>query len=45
VLGASATGAINSIEIGGSGKSIQVTSSSGQSWASQDGGRTWMMMN
>jgi hypothetical protein len=45
VLGAAATGAITGIEVSGNGKNIQVTSSSGQSWASPDGGRTWMMMN
>ena len=45
VLGAAATGAITSIEISGNRKGIQVTSSSGQSWASQDRGRTWMMVN
>ena len=45
VLGASATGAITNIEVGGNGTNVQVTSSSGQSWASQDGGRTWMMAN
>lgn len=45
VLGAAATGAITGIEVSGNGRNIQVTSSSGQSWASQDGGRTWMMVN
>lgn len=45
VLGAAATGAITAIEVGGNGRNIQITSSSGQSWASQDGGRTWMMVN
>lgn len=45
VLGAAATGVITSIEISGNGQNIQVTSSSGQSWASQDGGKSWMMVN
>ncbi len=45
ILGAAATGDITSIEINGNGQNIQVTSSSGQSWASQDGGKTWMLVN
>lgn len=45
VLGAAASGTIIGIEISGNGKNIQATSSSGQSWASQDGGKTWMMVN
>jgi hypothetical protein len=38
-LGATATGTINSIEIRGA--TVQVKSSSGQSWSSPDSGRTW----
>jgi hypothetical protein len=45
VLGAAATGAITGIEVSGNGKNIQVTSSSGQSWASRDGGNTWTSVN
>jgi photosystem II stability/assembly factor-like uncharacterized protein len=45
VLGAAAMGAIISIEASDDDKNIQVTSSSGQSWASRDGGKTWMMVN
>ena len=45
VLGAAATGSITSIDISSNGKNVQATSSSGQSWASQDGGKTWMMVN
>jgi len=41
VLGASATGAIIRIEVRNA--SVQVKSSSGQSWSSQDGGETWKM--
>ncbi len=40
-LGASATGAITRIEVRGA--TVQVKSSSGQSWSSQDGGKTWKM--
>jgi photosystem II stability/assembly factor-like uncharacterized protein len=40
-LGASATGAIVRIEVRNA--SVQVKSSSGQSWSSQDGGKTWKM--
>jgi len=42
-LGASATGSVASIEVTGS--SIQVKSSSGQGWLSQDGGRSWSLQN
>jgi len=42
-LGASATGRVTSIEVTGS--SIQVRSSSGQGWLSQDGGRSWSLQN
>jgi Photosynthesis system II assembly factor YCF48/Putative zinc-finger len=42
-LGASATGAITSIEV--AGQNLQVKSSSGQSWASQDGGRSWVLQD
>ncbi len=38
-LGASATGTITRIEAGGS--KVMVRSSSGQSWSSPDGGKTW----
>jgi Photosynthesis system II assembly factor YCF48/Putative zinc-finger len=40
-LGASATGAITAIEI--RGLNVQVKSSSGQSWSSQDGGKSWTL--
>ena len=40
-LGASASGAITSIEV--AGQNLQVKSSSGQSWTSQDGGRSWAL--
>ncbi len=40
-LGASATGTITSIEV--AGQNLQVKSSSGQSWASQDGGKSWTL--
>ncbi len=40
-LGASAMGDISSIEVAGS--NIQVRSSSGQGWLSQDGGRSWIL--
>lgn len=40
-LGASATGTINSIEV--AGQNVLVRSSSGQSWASQDGGSSWIL--
>jgi photosystem II stability/assembly factor-like uncharacterized protein len=42
-LGSSATGTITSIEAGA--LKIQVKSSSGQSWASPDGGRTWALQD
>jgi Photosynthesis system II assembly factor YCF48/Putative zinc-finger len=42
-LGASATGTINSIEA--AGPNLHVRSSSGQSWASQDGGRSWSLQD
>jgi hypothetical protein len=38
-LGASATGTITSIEA--AGRNVLVKSSSGQSWSSQDGGKSW----
>jgi Photosynthesis system II assembly factor YCF48/Putative zinc-finger len=40
-LGASATGAIASIEA--AGLNVRVKSSSGQEWSSQDGGKTWSL--
>ena len=40
-LGAAATGTINSIEA--AGQNVLVKSSSGQSWASQDGGKSWLL--
>lgn len=40
-LGASATGTI--VSISASGLNVRVKSSSGQSWSSQDGGRTWLL--
>ena len=42
-LGAAATGTINSIEA--AGQNVLVKSSSGQSWASQDGGKSWMLQD
>ncbi|HEY6308845.1 MAG TPA: YCF48-related protein [Candidatus Angelobacter sp.] len=42
-LGSSATGTITSIEAGG--LKLAVKSSSGQSWASPDGGRTWVLQD
>lgn len=42
-LGAAATGTINSIEV--AGQNVLVRSSSGQSWASQDGGKSWMLQD
>jgi hypothetical protein len=42
-LGASATGTITSIEA--SSMKIQVKSSSGQSWYSPDGGKTWVLQD
>jgi hypothetical protein len=42
-LGASATGTINSIEA--AGLNLHVRSSSGQSWASQDGGKSWSLQD
>lgn len=42
-LGAAAVGTINAIEA--SGQNIRVRSSSGQSWASQDGGRSWVLQD
>jgi len=42
-LGASATGTINSIEV--AGQNVLVKSSSGQSWASQDGGKSWSLQD
>jgi hypothetical protein len=42
-LGASATGTITSIEA--SGLRVQVKSSSGQSWSSPDGGKTWVLQD
>ena len=38
-LGAAATGTITSIEV--AGQNLLVKSSSGQSWSSQDGGKSW----
>ena len=40
-LGTSATGSITAIEAAGA--NVQVKSSSGQEWSSQDGGKTWLM--
>lgn len=42
-LGSSATGTITSIEAGS--LKIQVKSSSGQSWSSPDGGKTWVLQD
>ncbi len=42
-LGASASGTITSIEV--NGVKILVKSSSGQSWSSPDGGRTWALQD
>jgi hypothetical protein len=42
-LGAAATGTINSIEA--AGQNVLVKSSSGQSWSSQDGGRSWNLQD
>lgn len=42
-LGASATGTITSIEV--AGQNVLVKSSSGQSWASQDGGNSWTLQD
>jgi hypothetical protein len=42
-LGASATGNINSIEA--SGMRVVVRSSSGQSWSSADGGKSWVLQD
>lgn len=42
-LGASATGTISSIEA--AGQNVVVKSSSGQSWASQDGGNSWTLQD
>jgi len=42
-LGATATGTINSIEV--AGQNIHVKSSSGQNWASQDGGKSWILQD
>lgn len=42
-LGASATGTITSIEA--SGLRVLVKSSSGQSWSSPDGGKTWVLQD
>ena len=42
-LGASATGTITSIEV--AGQNVRVKSSSGQSWASQDGGSSWTLQD
>ncbi|MGE5321549.1 MAG: WD40/YVTN/BNR-like repeat-containing protein, partial [Actinomycetota bacterium] len=42
-LGASATGTITSIEV--AGQNVTVKSSSGQSWASQDGGNSWTLQD
>lgn len=42
-LGASATGTITSIEA--AGQNVLVKSSSGQSWASQDGGNSWTLQD
>jgi len=41
-LGAAATGTITSIEA--AGQNLMVKSSSGQSWSSQDGGKSWMLV-
>lgn len=40
-LGSAATGTISTIEA--AGRNVHVKSSSGQSWVSQDGGRSWML--
>lgn len=42
-LGAAATGTINSIEA--AGQNVLVKSSSGQSWLSQDGGKSWAVQD
>jgi photosynthesis system II assembly factor YCF48-like protein/putative zinc finger protein len=42
-LGAAATGTINSIEA--AGPNVLVKSSSGQSWLSQDGGKSWIVQD
>ena len=42
-LGSTAGGTINQIEISQSNNSISVTSSSGQIWASHDGGKSWIL--
>ncbi|HEX5434042.1 MAG TPA: YCF48-related protein [Candidatus Angelobacter sp.] len=42
-LGSSATGTITSIEA--AGQNVLVKSSSGQSWASQDGGNSWTLQD
>lgn len=42
-LGSSATGTISSIEA--AGQNVVVKSSSGQSWASQDGGNSWTLQD
>lgn len=42
-LGAAAVGTISAIEA--AGPNIRVKSSSGQSWASQDGGRSWVLQD
>lgn len=42
MLGAAAVGNINSIEV--AGQTVHVKSSSGQSWTSQDGGKSWMLL-
>jgi hypothetical protein len=44
-LGSTAGGTINQIEISRSNNSITVTSSSGQTWASHDGGKSWILAN
>jgi photosystem II stability/assembly factor-like uncharacterized protein len=41
-LGAAATGAITSIEV--AGQNLLVKSSSGQVWNSQDGGKSWTVV-
>jgi hypothetical protein len=41
-LGAAATGTITSIEV--AGQNLLVKSSSGQSWSSQDGGKSWVLV-
>jgi hypothetical protein len=41
-LGAAATGTITSIEA--AGQNLLVKSSSGQSWSSQDGGKSWVLV-